>query len=164
METKTHWKKLVNPNYLGAYSLNPGQELILTIKKVVREKVIGAAGKKEECTVCYFVENVKPMIFNRLNQKTISKIHGTPYIEDWEGKQIQVYAEMVDAFGERVEALRVRPTMPNKIKPELMFETDAYTKAVDFVKGGGSIDDIKKKYTVTDEMFLKLSEYVSIKG
>lgn len=161
METKTHWKKLVNPNYLGAYSLEPKQELILTIDRVTREKIIGTGGKKEECTVCYFKEAVKPMIFNRLNQKIIAKIHNTPYIEEWVGKQIQVYAELVDAFGERVEALRVRPIVPNKPKPELMFDTDAYNKAVDFVKNGGSIDDIKKKYTVTEQMFLKLSEYVS---
>ena len=100
------------------------------------------------------------MIFNRLNQKVIAKMHNTPYIEEWVGKQIQIYAEMVDAFGERVEALRVRPIAPNKVKPELMFDTDAYTKAVEFVKGGGSIDDIKKKYTVTEQMFLKLTEYV----
>ena len=37
----THWKKLTNPNYLGAYSIENGQDLILTIKYVQEEKVIG---------------------------------------------------------------------------------------------------------------------------
>ena len=25
-ETLTHWKKLMNPDYLGGYALQPGQE------------------------------------------------------------------------------------------------------------------------------------------
>ena len=64
METnKTHWKKYYNPNYLGAYSLNPGQDLTVTLKKVTREVVKGEAGREEECTVAYFKEaNTKPMI------------------------------------------------------------------------------------------------------
>ena len=54
---KTHWKKLTNPDYLGAYALTPGQDLIATIKTVKREIVTGPEGKKEECSVCYFAES-----------------------------------------------------------------------------------------------------------
>ena len=68
----THWKKLTNPNYLGAYSIENGQDLILTIKYVQEEKVIGTDGKKDDCVVCYFVENAKPMILNATNMKTIT--------------------------------------------------------------------------------------------
>ena len=79
--TKTHWKKLHNPDYLGAYFLQPGQDLILTIQKVQKEIVVGADGKREECTVLHFKEKeAKPMILNATNAKTISKIYGTPYI------------------------------------------------------------------------------------
>lgn len=111
---KTHWKKLTNPDYLGAYALEPGQELILTMKKVVREVVTGPDGKKEECTVIHFAENVKPMILNSTNAKTIQKIYKTPYIEDWAGRKIQIYVEMVKAFGELVDALRIRPFIPKQ--------------------------------------------------
>lgn len=27
MENLTHWKKLTNPDYLGAYALQPGEDL-----------------------------------------------------------------------------------------------------------------------------------------
>lgn len=110
---KTHWKKLNNPDYLGAYALEPGQELIATIKVVGKEIVTGPDGKKEECTVIHFMEsNIKPMILNSTNAKTIQKIYKTPYIEDWKGRKIQIYADMVKAFGEVVEALRIRPNIP----------------------------------------------------
>ncbi len=108
----THWKKLTNPNYLGAYSIEKGQDLILTIKYIQEEKVIGTDGKKDDCVVCHFVENAKPMILNSTNMKTIAKLYNTPYIEEWVGKKIQIGIEKIKAFGEIVEALRIRNKIP----------------------------------------------------
>ena len=45
---QTHWKKLQNPDYLGAYSLEPGKDMVLTVASVRQEKVTGADGKKED--------------------------------------------------------------------------------------------------------------------
>ena len=110
---KTHWKKLQNPDYLGAYALNPGEDIIVTIKTVRVEKVIGTDGKKEECSVLYFAEQgIKPMILNVTNAKTIQKLFRTPYIEEWAGRKIQIGVESVKAFGDVVDALRVRPFLP----------------------------------------------------
>lgn len=117
-EKLTHWRKLHNPDYLGAYALEPGKDLVATIKVVRNETVTGSDGKKEECMVMYFEGNVKPMIVNSTNSKTISKVLGTPYIEKWAGGKIQLFATNVKAFGEVVEALRVRPFAP---KEEIKF-------------------------------------------
>ncbi len=109
----THWKKLTNPDYLGAYSIEDGKDLILTIAYIRQEKVVGPDGKKDECIVCHFSENgVKPMILNSTNCKTIEKLTGTPLIENWAGTRIQIGIEKVKAFGEVVEALRVRNKRP----------------------------------------------------
>lgn len=109
---QTHWKKLTNPNYLGAYSIENNQDLILTIKNVREERVTGPDGKKDDCVVCYFYENVKPMILNATNMKMITKLYKTPFIEEWAGKKIQVGIEKVKAFGDIVDALRVRKIIP----------------------------------------------------
>jgi hypothetical protein len=109
---KTHWRKLVNPDYLGAYSLDPGKDMILTIKHVKNEMVTGPDGKKEECMVMTFMEPQKPMIVNSTNAKTIEKLYGTPYIEEWHSRKIQLFVDKVKAFGEVVEALRIRPRIP----------------------------------------------------
>ena len=81
----THWKKLSNPNYLGAYSIEDNKDLILTISKVQQETVTARTEKKDECIVCYFSESEKPMILNSTNAKQIQKLLNTPYIEkmDW---------------------------------------------------------------------------------
>lgn len=112
-ETLTHWKKLTNPDYLGAYALEPGQDLVVTIKSVANETVTGTDGKKETCMVMRFKENVKPMVLNATNSKTITKLLKTPYIEYWAGRKIQIYVqEGVKAFGDIVDALRIRPYLP----------------------------------------------------
>lgn len=114
MENLTHWKKMTNPNYLGTYSLEPGKDKILTLRMVRQEMVQGEDGKKEQCMVAHFMENEKPMILNKTNAKTIEKLYGTPYIEQWTNRKIQIYAAKVKAFGEVVDALRIRAFIPKQ--------------------------------------------------
>lgn len=113
---KTHWKKMVNMDYLGTYSLEDGKDLTLTIDYVRQEVVTGNSGRKEQCMVVHFKENVKPMILNRTNAKTITKVVGSPYIEDWNGKRITLYADTTRFGGDIVECLRVRPYSPPETK------------------------------------------------
>ena len=118
-EKLTHWKATMNPDYLGAWALQPGQEPILTITGAGIEKVIGSDGKKEECLVIRYKEKVGPgkMICNATNSRSIEALAGTPYVERWAGTQIQVYVEKVKAFGDVVDAIRVRPFKPKAAAP-----------------------------------------------
>lgn len=114
-----HWKRLTNPDYLGAYALDEGQELILTIKFVRKETVAGTDGKREDCIVAHFQErDVKPMILNATNCKTITKVYRTPDTDDWAGRKIQIFADKVKAFGDVVDALRIRPFVPKVTVPK----------------------------------------------
>lgn len=136
----THWKQLKNPDYIGAYALQPGEEIILTIKSCGLEQVVGTDGKKQDCLVVHFMEPVKPMILNNTNAKTISKVHQTPYMEQWTGKKIQIYARRVRAFGEDVDALRVRDFVPKSV-------TVDPTKAIATINAATTLDELKKAYT-----------------
>ena len=108
---KTHYKKLQNNDYIGAYSLDEGQELTVTIESVSKKMVIGDKGKADECTVAQ-LKGQKPMILNATNCKTIANIYKSPYIEDWVGKDITLFATTTNLKGETVECLRIRPTTP----------------------------------------------------
>lgn len=111
---KTHWKKLDNPDYLGAYAFQPGEKMVLEIASVGKDMVFNPTSqKKEECTIVRFKNpGVKPLVLNTTNAKTISKIHKSAYIEDWIGKLITVYVAQVKAFGDVVDAVRVEPKIP----------------------------------------------------
>lgn len=113
MPEKTHWKKLTNPNYLGDYSIPQDGDLVAIIDYVAQEKVVGVGGKSEMEMVAHFSDGNKPMILNKTNMKTISKIYGTPYLEDWRGRAIQIYYDPSIKFGrETVGGLRIRPFVP----------------------------------------------------
>ena len=113
MAEHIHWKSTCNTKYLGAYALDDGKDMIVTIDDVKQETITGAKGEKEDCVVLYFKGDIKPMILNKTNMKAIAKVCGSPYIDDWVGKNIQLYGEMVSAFGETGLALRVRTFAPN---------------------------------------------------
>jgi len=109
-QQKTHWKRLINPAYIGAYCVP--DDLTVKIETVVRELVKGEGGKTEECTVIH-LSGQKPFICNRTNAKMITKLYGSPYIDDWAGKLITLYPTTTKVAGETVECLRIRPSKPN---------------------------------------------------
>ena len=148
---KTHWKQLTNPAYIGAYSLTPGEERTVKIKSVVREMITGEGGKQEECTVAH-LEGEKPFILNKTNCKIIAKIYETPYIEEWAGKLIIIYAAKIRAFGEDVEALRIRQRRPEPKKlPGLDPSHPNWDKAVEAARSGQiTADQVKTKYTISE--------------
>lgn len=154
MEQKTHWKVLQHPDYLGAYALMKGDENIelnVTIDTVKREMVTGADGKKEECTVAH-LKGHKPMILNVTNQKAIAKALVSPYIEDWAGKSVTLYVAKVKAFGDTVDALRVKSEAPVIKKAEFNESHPKWNGAIKAIKAGNTtIDDIKRNYTLTPE-------------
>lgn len=115
--SRTHWKQLQNNDWIGAYALQDGQDLTLTIDKAMQEQVTGNNGKREMCLTVHWVErDYKPMIVNRTNAKTITKVTGSPYIEDWHGKAITLYVDTTRLGGDIVECLRVRPYAPKQTK------------------------------------------------
>ena len=115
--SRTHWKQLQNNDWIGAYALQDGQDLTLTIDKAMQEQVTGNNGKREMCLTVHWVErDYKPMIVNRTNAKTITKVTGSPYIEDWHGKQITLYVDTTRLGSDIVECLRIRPYAPKQTK------------------------------------------------
>lgn len=111
--SKTHWKSLTSSEYLGAFSVPDGKDLVLTIDKVAKERVTGNNGKKEDLMVCHFKErDALPMIVNKTNAKTITKVIGTPFVEEWSGHRIALYADTTRFGGEIVECLRIRGYEP----------------------------------------------------
>lgn len=146
---KTHWKKLTNPNYLGSYDFAPNEERTLKVTKVATEMVQSLDGDKVSCIVAQ-LENSKPIILNKTNCKTITKIAGSAMIEDWSGLRITLVVRKVRAFGETVEALRISERKPEL--PELTPASEKWEAArLAVVAGKVTIAQIKQSYKLSKQ-------------
>lgn len=117
---KTHWKKILDSNYLGGQDLDDGKgghkTVHLTISKATNDTITGENGRKDNAPVVHFSNFPKPMILNKTNSKVIEKLTGSPYIEDWVGLTIEVYYDPDVRFGkDKVGGVRIRP---KKIQPQ----------------------------------------------
>jgi len=102
--------------YLKAADLPEEGSQTFTIEKVTVEEI----GKdKERKPVVHFDETDKAMVCNKTNWNTIVRVAGSDDSDDWRGKKISLGRAEVEAFGEMVEAIRVRTkTVNTKTKDE----------------------------------------------
>lgn len=156
-----HWKKQFNYDYLGSYSLDGKKEVVVSIKGVDTAKVTGQAGRKEDCFVVNFNEFDKPMILNRTNAKAIEKVAGSGLVEDWIGSSVTLYVERgVKAFGDVVDALRIRDKKPSETK---MTET-IYKSMLMAIEQGkvAQVEMAIPKYKMNKEMSTVILEQIKL--
>jgi hypothetical protein len=150
-----HWKKLVNPDYLGAYSLEVDgkfQNKIVTIEAVEVQLVPDAKGDKSECVVAKLVGE-KPVILNRTNLKAIEKATSTPDVKQWAGQRIEFTVQKVRAFGDTVDALRVVPKAPAPpALPVLQVGTPEFEKVKAALQQGYTVDQARKKFQISKQI------------
>ena len=154
-ETRTHWKKLVDPRYIGAYALPNGNDMVVTIEVVRSEEITMMGGKKEVHSIMY-LKGQKPMILNATNSKSIHKLYG-PYIEDWVGKQITLYGSTAKLGGELVECLRIRPSIPARQKQAITGKR--LEAAVEQIRAGTyTVAKLRANFALTDDQETIVSE------
>lgn len=159
MKNKTHWKKVFNKDYLGSHDLDEGKDLIAEIDRVEIKVVKDSSGKDGKCNVAIFKGNVKPMILNVTNCKTIKRFSGSNYIEEWSNVPITIYSIQIKAFGEEMEALRIREKQPVLEKEKLTPEHPRWNDAVKYLSQTDSIiDNILKRYDMTPDNVQKIQE------
>jgi len=154
-EKRTHWKQLVDPRYMGAYALPNGNDLTVTIELVQLETITMMGGKKEDHSIMY-LKGHKPMILNATNSKSIHKLYG-PYIEEWVGKQITLYASTTKLGNEMVECLRIRPNIPVREKAKI--NDERLTKALEQIKAGTyTVEKLRAGFALTKSQLEKVAE------
>jgi hypothetical protein len=129
----THWKQLVDDQrFIGVYALPNGGDMIVTIDFAQPETLTMEGGKKEEKRVLYLVGQ-KPLILNKTNGTTIEGLY-TPYVENWRGKRITLYASTTKLGKDMVQCLRIRNKVPPLEKEPLA--PARFTKALAGIKAG----------------------------
>ena len=141
-----------NSEYMGAEDFEPGSEPVLTVKALYNAKITLARGKEqhdvivfEEETVPGCINQVRPLVVNATNRKTLRKLFKGVTAEQLVGKRIQLYLQhnvRDPSSGDMVDGIRIRPTAPsgkapapiicadcgNPIKPFGSFTVEALAK------------------------------------
>lgn len=155
-ESKTHWKKAFNSNYLGACDLPGYKDIVATIKEV-RLEVTKGTKEKEKKNIAYFAENLKPMILNVENSKTVRALAGgSNFLEDWENVKVQIYVkEGIQAFGTVTDALRIRNHHPKQ-------KADT-SKALQDLRACRTKEELKNMYLSFEKAFQSDPEIIKLK-
>lgn len=138
--TNRHWKNFVDKDYLGSHNLEKGEEMLLTISKFEGEEEVTTADGKKSKQVLYFKEPVPKMIMNITNGNTLTQLYGS-HPDNWIGKQIQVFATEVKAFGKVQDALRIRDFIPKHI-----IDVQSYVLKLKVAKTVSEMTDIWKLF------------------
>lgn len=114
--------------YLGAEDIEPNTEPILTIAALYNGMITLARGKERHDVVAFkeervpgSINQVRPLVLNATNRKTLRKIYKNVTAENLEGKQIQLFLEhnvRDPSTGDKVDGIRIRPRIPENKKPE----------------------------------------------
>ena len=158
-KTKTHWKKVFNKDYLGSHDLDDGKDLVVEIDRVEVRTVKDSTGKDGKCNIAIFKGKVKPMILNVTNCKVIKNFSGSNYIEEWSNIPVTIYSKQIKAFGEEMEALRIRERQPTLTKEKLTPDHAKWNDAIKYLSKPDSVlGNILKHYDVTEDNLNKLQE------
>ena len=108
--------------YLGAEDIEPGTEPVLTIKALYNGLITLARGKErhdvmafEEESVPGSINQVRPLVVNSTNRKTLRKLFHATSAEALVGKKIQLYLQpgvRDPSTGDKVDGIRIRDKAP----------------------------------------------------
>ena len=114
-ELTGHWKKSVSdPRFLSDADLVGQPEIIATISYTSMEEVRNNMEVSQKVALHFEEKGVKPMVLNKTNSKTVTKLAKSPMMEQWKGTLVQIYFDPSVRFGrETVGGVRIRPFAPN---------------------------------------------------
>ena len=113
--------------YLGAEDIEPGTEPILTIKALYNGMITLQRGKENKDVIVFAEErvpginNVRPLVCNATNRKTLKKLYKSVTADALVGKKIQLWIDNKvrdPQTGELTDGIRIRPRIPVDKKAE----------------------------------------------
>lgn len=112
--------------YMGAEDIESGTEPVLTIKNLYNGMITLARGKERhdvisfvEETVPGSINQVRPLVVNSTNRKTLRKLYGATSAESLVGKRIRLYLQSGvrdPSTGDKVDGIRIRDKIPTGTK------------------------------------------------
>lgn len=113
----TDVRSLQDKEYMGAWDIPSGRDVIATIVRVTKPREITGEGNKKNSKPVLFIEEFpKGIVLNATNLKTIGGMYGFK-VRDWIGKRVTLYVGKT-SFGSRhdIDCIRVRQQVPTETR------------------------------------------------
>lgn len=105
------WVKIVDPNFISAELIGTeGAEMVVTIKDIDYAECFDDATKKKVQKQAVFFEETKPLVLNKTNAKALKKLFSpnSDNPKDCVGNKVTLKVEKIKAFGQQVDAIRIK--------------------------------------------------------
>lgn len=112
--------------YLGAEDIEPGTTPILTIKALYNGFITLARGKERHDVISFVEESVpgsinqvRPLVVNSTNRKTLRKLFKSTSADALVGKRIQLFLQpgvRDPSTGDKVDGIRICSELPEDVK------------------------------------------------
>jgi hypothetical protein len=122
-------------------------EVIATIKDVQPESLKSRDRGEETKPVMYFRELPKGLIVNKTNWGICAKLFNSDESDDWAGERVALIKVDVDAFGDVVQAIRIKAQKPTVNKQDVL---DGYAKIFSRAREVG-VENVEN-YAITPNM------------
>ena len=154
---KTHWKKNNDSRYISGEDLQASlhglkPEMTVTIERFSDTDTFDQNTQAKKTATGLFLKEVngtslyKPVILNATNARFFTKETGSPFMEDWVGVPVTLFALKDSRHGYVVRFKKyMMPVLKSGTK-----EFDNCYKAIH--TSGFTMDQIRKKYQVTSEV------------
>lgn len=116
-----------NSEYLGAEDIDPAVEPVLTIENLYNGMITLQRGKENKDVITFKessvpgIKNVRPLVCNATNRKTLKKLYKSVTADALVGKRIQLFLDhnvRDPQTGELTDGIRIRPRIPSAQKAE----------------------------------------------
>lgn len=90
-----------------------GRDVVVTFARVVAARVKDSEGKEQKKPVAYFKESKdnRGLVLNKTNCKVVAALYGAE-TDKWIGRRVTLFPTTTSAFGQTVDCIRIRPTVP----------------------------------------------------
>lgn len=168
-EELKHYRYGGNITHIGMEALPSGKDIVVEIERIVYNEKEKVNGEVKSAWVCYFKKNPYfdlPMILNSTNKKRIARLAETPYLETVKDLRVTLTKEWDKAFGGGKDwGLRVSKIPPKKVtntgeteKIQLTPKSSNWNDIVGWVKGGGAMESVTKKYAISESDLVLFNE------
>ena len=145
--------------------VNEKVSCVLTIKESYYDKWFDLSGNKSDGYFIEFAEDIKPMMVNSINRKTINAVvkavknctsAESRFLPNWIGMKIELsFDETVKMMGKITGGIRVKPTQ--FIKEKKVLSDAQFERALENIeKGSYTVETLKEDFLLTEEQLGKL--------